>query len=117
MTLKIKFSLPDTEAYNKFYEQKCMNKLEILDQFYDTETMLNQKWKSAMFTDRSVFTRFACHGYHYVFCIDKKFHPEAKTSCRCQYCNEICTQYHILNCKKKQISLREAAKLKYKSQN
>ena len=91
-----------------------MNKLEIIDEFYDTATMSYQKWKRAMLADRSVFTQFACHSFHYVFCKDKNFHPEAKTTCKCFYCNEICTQYHILNCKTKIISLREAAKMKFK---
>jgi hypothetical protein len=29
--LKLKFSLPETEVYNKFCEQKSMNKLGIID--------------------------------------------------------------------------------------
>lgn len=113
--LKIKFSLPDTQAYVKFYERKCMNKLEIVDEFYETETMLNLNWQRAMFSDRSVFTRFACHGYHYVFCNNKKFHAEATPSCKCLYCNNLCTKYHILECQIKRLSLREASKIKFKS--
>jgi hypothetical protein len=114
--LKLKFSLPETEVYNKFCEQKSMNKLGIIDEFYDTETMTNLKWQNALFADRSVFTRFACHGYHYVFCSNKKFHAEAMPNiCVCIYCNEKCTQYHILECQHRKLSLREAAKIKYKS--
>jgi hypothetical protein len=77
--LKLKFSLPETEAYNKFHEEKSINKLSIIDEIYDTETMTNLKWQKALFADRYVFTRFACHGYHYVFCSNKKFHSEAMT--------------------------------------
>jgi Reverse transcriptase (RNA-dependent DNA polymerase)/Endonuclease-reverse transcriptase len=114
--LKLKFSLPETEAYKKFHEQKSMNKLSIIDEFYETETMTNLKWQNALFADRYVFTRFACHGYHYVFCSNKKFHSEAITNiCVCKYCNKECTQYHILYCPNKKLSLREAAKIKFKS--
>lgn len=112
--LQIKFSLPETEAFTAFRLEKSMNQLGIIKEFYETETMSNLNWTGPMFSDRSVFTRFACHGYHYVFCRNKKFHPDAMTGCRCMYCNEICTQYHILQCKEKKISLREAAKIKFK---
>lgn len=111
--LKQKFDLPETDAYVKFYEEKCMNKLQIRDEFYDTETMLNLGWQRAMFADRSVFTRFACHGYHYVFCKNKKFHAEAEQNCKCAHCNENCSQYHILECREKKLSLREASKIKF----
>jgi hypothetical protein len=114
--LKLKFSLPETEVYNKFCEEKSMNKIGIVDEFYDTETMTNLNWQNAMFADRSVFTRFACHGYHYVFCSNKKFHSEAMPNiCVCKYCNETCSQYHILECQNKKLSLRDAAKIKFKS--
>jgi hypothetical protein len=42
--LKLKFYMPETEANNKFYKQKSMNKLAIIDEFYDTETMTNLKF-------------------------------------------------------------------------
>jgi len=60
--LKQKFSLPETIAFNKFFEERLLNKLNICDEFYETETMEKFAWKNALFTDRHVFTRFACHG-------------------------------------------------------
>ena len=45
--------LTETEAYNKFHEEKSMNKLSIIDSFYDTETMItNLKGQNALFADR-----------------------------------------------------------------
>lgn len=29
------------QTYYKFYDQNCMNNLEIIDEFYDTDTILN----------------------------------------------------------------------------
>jgi len=110
--LKQKFSLPETIAFNKFFEERLLNKLNICDEFYETETMENFAWKNALFTDRHVFTRFACHGYHHLFCKNQSFHFEAENECLCNFCGQLCKQYHILTCSEKKISLREAARMK-----
>jgi len=110
--LKQKFSLKETIAFNTFFEERLLNKLNICDEFYDTETMNNFQWKNALFADRHVFTRFACHGYHHLFCKNLNFHFEAENDCFCKYCGQLCKQYHIMTCSKKKMSLREAAKMK-----
>jgi len=73
--------------------------------------MQNKNLESILFEDRHVFTRFACHGYHCLFCKNKNFHFDAKADCLCEYCNELCDQYHINQCTVKKVSLREAAKI------
>jgi hypothetical protein len=109
--LKQKFALPDTFAFDKFCEANLVKQTEICDEFYTTCTMENTNWKSILFEDRHVFTRFACHGYHYLFCKNQNFHFEAKAECMCEYCNESCDQYHLTKCTVKKVSLREAAKI------
>jgi hypothetical protein len=64
--------------------------------------------KYILFEDRYVFTRFACHGYHYLFCNNKDFHFDAKLECICAHCNELCDQCHLSKCSKKKVNLREA---------
>lgn len=54
-------------AFVKLY----INKLEITDEYYDTESLTNLTWERVMFSDRSVFRRFTRHGYQYVFCTTK----------------------------------------------
>jgi hypothetical protein len=110
--LKQKFSLNETIAFNSFFEERLLNKLNICDEFYETETMNNLKWKNALFADRHVFTRFACHGFHHLFCKNQSFHFEAENKCICKFCGLMCRQYHIMTCSEKKMSLREAAKLK-----
>jgi hypothetical protein len=71
--LKLKFALPDTNAFNKFCEANLGKQTEICDEYYMTCIMQNKNWQSILFEDRHVFTRFACHGYHYLFCKNKHF--------------------------------------------
>jgi hypothetical protein len=108
--LKSRFNLSDTNVYLKFCEEKAKNKNAICQEFYQIETMTNGNWKQGIFPDRHVFTRFACHGYHYLFCKNKSFHFESIDKCKCEFCGEQCEKYHILNCKIKKMSLREASK-------
>jgi hypothetical protein len=108
---KLKFTLPDTNAFNKCCEANLGKQPEICDEFYMTCKMQNKNWQRILFEDRHVFTRFACHGYHYLFCKNKHFHFDAKADCMCEYCNESCDQYHINQCTVKKVSLREAAKI------
>jgi hypothetical protein len=107
-----KYSLEQTTAFNKFCEGEFMKKLGICNEFYETETMRKEDWKGPYFDDRHVFARFACHGYHYLFCKNKSFHYDATHRCSCKFCGEKCAQYHILECNEKKLSLREASSMK-----
>jgi hypothetical protein len=111
--LKEKFQLSETEAYSKFCESNSKNNKIICDEFYQTETMLKDNWRKALFPDRNVFTRFACHGYHYIFCKNKKYHFEPLDECICKFCEQKCEKYHIKTCTRRKISLREASLIKW----
>jgi hypothetical protein len=107
--LKNRFQLPDTNNYLKFCEEKSKNKNSICQEFYKTETMTKSNWKQGLFKDRHVFTRFACHGYHYLFCSNQSFHFEPSNECVCKFCGKHCNKYHILDCEIRDMSLREAS--------
>jgi hypothetical protein len=107
--LRNRFNLPDTNVYKKFCESKLLNKNMICKEFYETETMKNGNWRRGLFPDRHVFTRFACHGYHFLFCKNPMFHYEPNPECECKYCGNKCEKYHIMNCKARKVSLREAS--------
>jgi hypothetical protein len=111
--LKEKFSLSESKSYENFYEAKLVNKTNIRDVFYEQMALTNVQWQQPCFADRNVFTRFVCHGYHYLLCKNKTFHYEADATCLCQYCGLQCSQYHIKDCKIRSISLREAAKMRF----
>jgi hypothetical protein len=97
---------------NKFCEAYLEKQNEICDEFYTKCTMHNKNWQIILFEDRRVFTRFACHGYHCLFCKNKHFHFDVKADyCMCEYCNESCDQYHLNQCTVRKVSLREAAKI------
>lgn len=112
--LKNKFKLRDTNAYEKFFEAMLIKKTEVRDEFYDKLETINKKvqWAQSCFEDRHVFTKFLCHGYHYIFCTNEHFHYEAGMDCKCKFCGTACSQYHISTCTTKTISLREAARMK-----
>jgi len=88
-----------------------LNKLNINKDFYEIETVKNLQWQKAMFTDRHVFTRYACHGFHHLFCKNGTFHFDAAEECICKFCDQQCSQYYISKCEAKKISIREAAKM------
>jgi hypothetical protein len=110
--LKVKFNLPDTEVYKKFCLTKAGNVKKVSEEFYQTETMRNGNWRRALFPDRHVFTRYACHGYHYVYCKKKAKHFEPENDCCCKFCDQPCEKYHITKCSVKTLSLRQAAAVK-----
>ena len=109
--LKVRFNLPETDVYIKFCEEKKTNRLLICSEFFETETMINDNWRGPDFPDRHIFARFACHGYHYIFCNNATFHYEPNYDCRCKFCGETCEKYHIQKCTARKLTLREAAKM------
>jgi hypothetical protein len=94
---------------NKYLFYSEYYKLGIIDELYDTD-MTNLKWQNA----RSPIVLFS-QGLRVMvttmyFVEIKKFHAEAMPNISvCIYCNEKCTQYHILKCQNRKLSLREAA--------
>jgi Reverse transcriptase (RNA-dependent DNA polymerase) len=112
--LRRKFSLPETESYKKFLTNQTFKNSCINPQFFDTPAMINQNWKTACFENRHVFTRFACHGFHYVLCNDKSYHASAHDACKCVKCGDKMDQYHFNKCDKNDMSLIEASKFCWK---
>jgi len=47
--LKLKFALPDTNAFNKCCDANLGKQTEICDEFYLTCTMHNKNWQSVLF--------------------------------------------------------------------
>jgi hypothetical protein len=110
--LRLKFNLPETESYNKFLTNKSYSSTDIDDKFYDTPALVNQDWKKSCFEDRHLFTRYACHGFHYVLCRTKSYHASASETCVCDKCNQQMDLYHFLDCTENNMSLIEASKWK-----
>jgi hypothetical protein len=109
--LKSKFSLSDTSDYDKFMEQKLITFSEIDPDFYLTPAMCNTSWKEINCKDRHMFTRYACHGFHHLFCKDKMYHFSAKENCECEKCGESIKFYHLFECKANSLTLSQAASL------
>lgn len=106
-----RFSLnsDDNKDYDKFKQQKEFAFWEIDAQFYDTPAFKNTSWKETNCKDRHIFTRFACHGFHYLLCKNKVFHTKVNDNCICEKCDEKCDTYHFLVCSKNEMTLSQAA--------
>jgi len=106
--LKNKFNLEDTEAYKKFVNYSIENVLSVKQEFFETEAMKSDIWKRPNFENRHVFTRFSCHGFHFVICKNKTFH-EANDECICELCDAKCEQYHLQTCPNRQKPVKHYA--------
>lgn len=74
--------------------------------FYKTETMTtNSNWQKSNFVHRHVFTRFACHGFYHLFCIDKKFIGMQKERASVNIVVK-----SVISSQAKKLSLQEAAR-------
>jgi hypothetical protein len=111
--LRWKYSLPETESYNKFLNNQAFKMAEINPDFYDTPAMTDGNWKSACFENRNVFTRYSCHGYHYVLCTNKNYHSSASDTCKCTKCNQKMDTYHFTKCDNNDVTLLQASKHKF----
>jgi hypothetical protein len=72
--------------------------------------MTVNKWKQCNYVNRHVYTRHACHGFHYILYKSKHFHDKAEAGCVCKKCGEKMVTYHYLKCKINDVSLHLAAK-------
>jgi hypothetical protein len=111
--LKQKFNLPETPAYNKFYEQRLCELSSIPDEFYNLDLFSNEEWKGPNFKSRHIYTRFAIHGFHGHMCKTKRFHANITDECICKLCELPCSRYHLKDCKKRTKTLTEYSKMKY----
>jgi len=66
--------------------------------------MINDVWKRPNFEKRHVYTRFSCHGFHFLICENIEFH-DADENCICELCNEKCGHYHLKSCINRKQSL------------
>jgi hypothetical protein len=96
--LKYKYNLPDTEEYDKFMIKKIVNFSQIDPNFYETPAFSDPKWKNVNFKDRHLFTRYACHGFHFKLCKRRVYHTEACDKCKCKFCNQKMDTYHLFKC-------------------
>jgi hypothetical protein len=73
-----------------------MNELEIIYEFMILKQCQIKNRKVQFFSDRSIFTSFACLGYLYAFCRDKNFFFEAKAIIVSAYIamNIACAKYY-----------------------
>jgi len=78
--LRIKFNLPETDAYKRFYIENVNKVLNVNHEFLNSGAVQNDVRKSPNFEKRHVFTRYSCRGYHFIICKNKSFH-EAKNNC------------------------------------
>ena len=95
--IQIQMSLPETDAFKKFISEREVKATDINFEFYFTHAMLSDFWKVLNFSDRHLYTRFACHGFHFVLCTNIVFH-ECDVTCFCKFCGSECGQYHFLRC-------------------
>jgi len=72
--LRIKFNLPETDAYKRFYMENVNKVLNVNHEFLNSVAMQNYVWKRPNFEKIHVFTRYSCHGFHFIICKNKSFH-------------------------------------------
>jgi len=79
----VKFNLPETEAYKRFYQENVDNVLSVNQEFLQTEGMINNVWKRPNFENRHVYTKFSCDGFHFLVIKNKEFH-DGDENCICE---------------------------------
>jgi len=66
--------------------------------------MQNNVGKRPKFEKRHDFTRYSCHGFHFIVYKNKSFHG-AENNCICDLRGEKCEQNHLQTCSKRQQSI------------
>lgn len=104
-TLRRKYNLSATHSYTKYSEDLCEKMQDINPEIFETPALTQQMWKDCLQTDRHIITRHAVHGYHHHICTRQTFH-NADEHCTCKLCGQHATQYHLLQCTRKTLTLR-----------
>lgn len=104
--LRLKFQLPSTAQYQTVLNELHAKKSLIWSDFYTTDAMTTNEWKTPGYELRHTLTRFAVHGFHYKLCCKKHFHEPDET-CICELCERLCDRYHAKACEKRLSSLTE----------
>jgi hypothetical protein len=97
--LKYKYNLPDTDEYDKVMVKEIVNFSQIYNNFLKTLAFSDPKRKNLNFKDRHLFTRYACHGFHFKLCKSRVYHIEACEKCKCKFFNQKMDTYHLFECK------------------
>lgn len=104
--LRMQMLLPATPAYEELLRELREKRESLEESFYCTDAMVNKEWMQAEYELRHMMTRFAVHGFHHRVCARKSFH-RASQECICTLCGEQCDTYHVMECKKRTVSLTQ----------
>ena len=111
--IKHKYKLSATDAYTK-YTQRLNEKMQDINvEIFLTPAMTQQMWKDCLQTTRHAITRHAVHGFHHHICTRQTYH-QADQQCTCRLCGQHATQYHLLHCTHRTLSLTQYADMPYK---
>ena len=64
----------------------------------------SSEWNEANYLLRHLYTRVAAHGLHRQICAAKGFHSPNE-GCQCTLCGGLCSMYHIIDCKRRTLTL------------
>ena len=107
--LMFKHLLQRTAPVTAVLQDRRGKQEEIWDDFFVTEAMTTDSWKTANYELRHMVTRLAVHGFHDKVCRNKKYHTPMVT-CVCELCERPCERYHILTCANRSKHLSEYAR-------
>jgi hypothetical protein len=108
-SVRIRLDLPATEAF-RIYQDELFGRLSgIDDAFYGDPMEWVSKHMGPLATERHVYARLAAHGYHAVICQREDFHY-ADSECVCELCGDHCSQYHLLTCPERCLSVQQYAR-------
>lgn len=96
-TVKNRFKLHPTPAFEIFVDEFKEKLVDVPLQFYVSFGMSQDGWKEPLCPNRHVITRASVHGFHHLFCSRHEFH-EADSRCRCRLCGRMCHMYHSMEC-------------------
>jgi hypothetical protein len=98
--------LQHTPVYEELLRELLGKRDSIEESFYITDAMVNRDWTHEEYNLRHVMKRFAIYGFHHRICSRKTFH-QANQGCICVMCNEQCGIYHVMECKRRTVSLTQ----------
>jgi hypothetical protein len=92
------YQLEKTDAYLELVQEQC-DKFEDIDlNIFETPPFQEEQWRLPLDRNRSLKCRVAAHGFHHRYCYNTQWH-DANSGCQCRYCQQPCSQYHILTCR------------------
>ena len=104
--LRTQMLLQHTAAYEELLRELQGKRDSLEESFLITDAMVNREWTQEKYELRHIITRFAINSFRHRICARKTFHL-ANQECICVLCSEQCGTYHVIDCKRRTVSLTQ----------